>query len=495
MIHYHSYQKPKINKRHITPLRIASAFAVVIALYVFSQFFTSDDQLNAHATVIVNEAHVPKARPDAENNIVINTKTPVKIKDVELNEERDQEVYAQLTSIQQSITEMLERERPAEKKVVVGKGDTLVGLLVNKASVPTQDAYKAVEALKKLYDPRDIAPGHEITVFFHKEPYVADPKFKGLRFEKDLINTFTVNLSNNGEYKANKLKKSLRRSLRAYKGTIDSSLYASTRASGIPNAVIVELIRMYSWNVDFQRDIRSGNKFEIMYEEYRTEDGDIISNKGNILYAKLEMGKEELPFYRFQNTNGLVDYYDANGRSAKKTLMKTPIDGARLTSGFGYRKHPVLGYSKLHKGLDFAAPRGTPIYAAGDGKIKKIGHYGSYGKYIKIKHMNGIETAYAHMKGFKRGLKNGSKVKQGQVIGYVGTTGRSTGPHLHYEVIKNRRQLNPKDLKLPLGTRLKGKTFKRFKSVIAKSKKSFKHAAHKTELAENSLSGQNTSKN
>jgi murein DD-endopeptidase MepM/ murein hydrolase activator NlpD len=395
-----------------------------------------------------------------------------------------------LSSIQTGISNMLEASNGllvSEKKVVVGKGDTLMDLLVKKAFVPREDAYQVVQALSKVYNPRDINPGREITVFFHKDPSIADPKFKGVRIERDILNTVTVNRNNDGRYTVNKEEKSVHRTLNGYKGTIDNSLYVDAKAAGVPDGVILDLIKMYSWNVDFQREIHSGDAFEVMYEEYKTEDGKTVHGKGNIVYAKLTLGDNAMPFYRFEDARGDADYYDNGGRSAKKPLMKTPVDGARLSSGFGMRKHPVLGYSKMHKGVDFAAPRGTPIYAAGDGVIAKLGPFSSYGNYIRIRHRAGLETAYAHMSKFKAGLHSGSRVKQGEVIGYIGTTGRSTGPHLHYEVIVNNIQANPASVKLPTGRALKGKELKSFQGIVAEDQSQFNSLGHVTAVAENSL--------
>jgi murein DD-endopeptidase MepM/ murein hydrolase activator NlpD len=391
-------------------------------------------------------------------------------------------------SIQSGITNMLEASNKlllSQKKVVVGKGDTLMELLVKKAAVPPEEAYQVVQALSKVYNPHDINPGREITVFFHKDPSVADPKFSGVRIEKDTVNAVTVDRDDSGHYKANKVEKAVHRSLSGFKGTIDNSLYVDAKAAGVPDAVILELIKMYSWNVDFQREIHSGDKFEVMYEVYKTEDGKTVHGKGNIVYAKLSLGGQSLPFYRFEDSHGDADYYDDKGRSAKKPLMKTPVDGARLSSGFGMRKHPVLGFTKMHKGVDFAAPRGTPIYAAGDGRIVKIGPFSTYGNYIRIQHRAGLDTAYAHMSKFKTGLHDGTRVKQGEVIGYIGTTGRSTGPHLHYEVIVNNMQVNPASVKLPTGRALKGRELKTFKTLLAQDQIKFNNISHVTTVAAN----------
>ena len=346
-------------------------------------------------------------------------------------------------------------------------------LLVRKAAVPRQDAYDVVMALNKVYDPRDLTPGHEITVFFHQDPAIADPTFSGVRIEKDIVNGVMVRRQDNGNYTVSQVEKDVHRNVRGFKGTIRNSLYEDASDAGVPDAVILELIKMYSWNVDFQRGIHTGDKFEVMYEEYKTDDNKLVHGRGNIVYAKLTLAGEEMPFYRYTDKGGNVGYFDDHGYSAKKPLMKTPIDGARISSGFGMREHPVLGYTKMHKGVDFAAPRGTPIYAAGDGVIEKIGPFSTFGNYIRIRHRNELKTAYAHMKGFKSGLHDGSRVKQGEVIGYVGTTGRSTGPHLHYEVIVNNHQVNPASIKLPTGIILHGRDLKSFNSLVAQTKTKF----------------------
>ncbi len=361
------------------------------------------------------------------------------------NDDAASALSRKLTSLQSGINTLLEAsgEMMASKRTVsVGKGDTLMDLLVRN-NVPRAEAHEAIAALSKVYDPRALSTRHEVTVFFNRDPKVADPKFQGLAIETDVLNTVSVNRGDDGSYKAGEQVKDTQRTMKAMRGTIDSSLFVSAKAHGVPDAVILELIKLYSMQVDFQRDLHSGDSFEVMFEQYVTDNGTVVPGKGNILFAKMNLGGRDLPLYRYEGRDGDIAYYDANGKSAKRSLMRTPIDGARISSGYGMRKHPVLGYSKMHKGMDFAAPRGTPIYAAGDGKIVKRGPFSSYGNYIKIRHGNGLETAYAHLNGFKSGITIGSRVKQGQVIGYVGTTGRSTGPHLHFEIYVNGKRVNP----------------------------------------------------
>ena len=392
-----------------------------------------------------------------------------------------------IDSIQSGITNLLETGSHilvSTKKLVVGKGDTLMELLV-KNNVPRNEAHEAIAALRKVYDPRALNPGHEITVFFHKDPALQTVSFTGLSIEKDLIHTVMVNRAEGGAYTADEAAKTVNRGMKAAHGIIDSSLYVSAKNAGVPDGILLDLIKIYSWHVDFQRDIQSGDRFEVMFEEYTTDSGDVVRGKGNIVYAKMILSGKEIPLYRYEDLAGDVGYYDDQGRAAKRPLMKTPIDGARISSGYGMRRHPVLGYSKMHKGVDFAAPSGTPIYAAGDGTITKMGPYSSYGNYVRIRHGGGIDTAYAHLRGFKKGLKSGSRVKQGEVIGYVGTTGRSTGPHLHYEVMVSGRQVSPNSLKMPTGKTLAGKDLAAFKQIVSDTEYSFASLGRNTAVAAN----------
>ena len=240
------------------------------------------------------------------------------------------------------------------------------------------------------------------------------------------------------------------------------SLYKAATDEKIPANIIIEFARIYGFQVDFQRDIRKQDKFQIMYEIFLNDKNEIIET-GEILFANLKLSGQDNGLYYFDH-EGSEGHYDKNGKSVKKALMKTPINGARLSSPFGMRKHPIDGYNKMHRGTDFAAPTGTPIMASGDGVVKKAGWCGGGGNCVKIRHNSTYQTVYAHMSKFARGIKAGVRVKQGQTIGYVGSTGKSTGPHLHYEVIVNGKKVNSQKLKLPSGKILKGKERKLFET-------------------------------
>jgi len=241
-----------------------------------------------------------------------------------------------------------------------------------------------------------------------------------------------------------------------------NSLYKSASEKNIPANTIIEFARIYGFQVDFQRDIRKKDSFQILYEIFTDDNGKIIET-GNIIFANLKLSGESNSLYYFEK-KGSEGHYDKNGKSIKKALMKTPINGARLSSPFGMRKHPIDGFNKMHRGTDFAAPMGTPIMASGDGVIKKAGWCGGGGNCVVIRHNSTYQTVYAHMSKFANGIRSGVRVKQGQTIGYVGSTGKSTGPHLHYEVIVNGKKINSQKLKLPSGKILKGNERKLFET-------------------------------
>ena len=268
-------------------------------------------------------------------------------------------------------------------------------------------------------------------------------------------------------FRSKKIKKNFKKKL-VYKETvITNSLYNSAIDLGINPNIILEFARLYGFQVDFQRDIWKNDSFQIIYEEFINENK-VIVDTGEIIFASLNLQNTDLQLYKYEYEKNKIDYFDENGKSIRKTLMKTPINGARLSSSYGKRKHPILGYTKMHTGTDFAAPKGTPIMASGDGKVIKAGWCGGGGNCVKIKHNSTYQTVYAHMSKFGRGIKKGTRVKQGQIIGYVGSTGMSTGPHLHYEVIENGKKINSQNMKLPSGKILKGDERKKFE--VAKIK-------------------------
>ena len=284
-------------------------------------------------------------------------------------------------------------------------------------------------------------------------------------FVFQISNTEKIYLTKNvesDEFRQKTIVTKLKKNTVYNENTILQSLYQSAVNKKIPANIIVEFARIYGFQVDFQRDIKKEDSFQIMYEVYTEDSGKIIET-GNILFANLKLSGKSNSLYYFEK-KGSEGHYDRNGKSVKKALMKTPINGARLSSSFGMRKHPIDGFNKMHRGTDFAAPMGTPIMASGDGVIKKAGWCGGGGNCVVIKHNSTYQTVYAHMSKFAKGIRSGVRVKQGQTIGYVGSTGKSTGPHLHYEVIVNGKKINSQTLKLPSGKILKGEERKIFET-------------------------------
>ncbi|WP_415237567.1 M23 family metallopeptidase [Sneathiella sp.] len=361
------------------------------------------------------------------------------------------------------------------KTVSVGKGDTLMKVLTRAGADP-RESHKAITALSEVFDPRRLKVGQDIILNFEQsaeaaEAANADINLVSISLKQDVDKQVAAIRTPNNDFQVRETVISLEKKMVRSGGVIQNSLFLSAAQAGLPTKVILEMIRIFSYDVDFQREIQPGDQFEVYFERFVDENGTPLK-EGRIQWASMTLSGTEIALYRYTTKDdGFTDYYTSEGQSVRKTLMRTPIDGARLTSRFGKRRHPVLGYTKMHRGVDFGASRGTPIMAAGNGTVEMAQRNGSFGNYVRIRHNSGYKTAYAHMKGFAKGIRKGKRVKQGQVIGYVGTTGRSTGPHLHYEVHKNGRQINPLSVKLPAGRKLKGGIMADFKRFTGKMDK------------------------
>lgn len=347
-----------------------------------------------------------------------------------------------------------------EKQDVIGKGDTLA-IVLARAGAPANHAADAFAAVTKIFNPKDLRPGQQVSVHLAPETDGDGVVLQSFSLKANVERDVAVTRQPDGTYKAEDKLKPLTTEISRAAGTIDNSLFVSGTGAGIPVDVMMEMIKILSFDVDFQRDIQPGDGFEVVFEQKVTQDRKLARN-GRLLYAAMTLSGTSLKLYRFEDGDGFVDFYNPKGESVRKALLKTPIDGAKLTSGFGMRQHPILGFSLMHKGVDFGAPTGTPIQAAGDGTLKVYGGNGAYGNYAQIQHNGQYATAYAHMSRFAPGLRVGSRVRQGQIIGYVGTTGRSTGPHLHYEVLAGGTQINPLSVKLPSGRKLDGADLRQF---------------------------------
>ncbi len=370
---------------------------------------------------------------------------------------------------------------PVDRRTLsIGRGDTLMDLLT-EAKVSTNDAHDAVAALREVYNPRRLQVGQRVTVLFEPRRGGAR-KFVGLEFAPDPLRSVSIARKGDAGFTSSQIEKPVTRKPVAAQGVIRSSLFEAGAQAGVPISVMMAFLQNFSYDVDFQRDLQPGDRFEVMYEKLVTADG-TEAGEGELLYASLTLSGDDMPIYRFKSRDGRIDYYNDDGESIRRALLRTPIDGARITSGFGMRHHPILGFSKMHKGVDFGAPSGTPIYAAGRGTIELAERNSSYGNYVRIRHNTEIATAYAHMSRFAKSIRRGARVDQGDIIGYVGTTGRSTGPHLHYEVLKAGHQVNPRSVDLPTGEKLEGRELQNFQQARRAIDKLFEESRSGLQLA------------
>jgi len=347
-----------------------------------------------------------------------------------------------------------------EKIIIVKKNDTF-----SKIIDPYFDnkyiKNLIIKNLKKEFDLRTLKIGQYIYLYQNKQNMIVKIMFP-VDFETDII----LKIESDDVILSKEETKSSKE-IDSKEFIISSSLYSDGIKAGIPLPILTQAIKLYSFDIDFQRDIKKNTKLRISFEKFYNLKRK--KNKyGNIEYINLIIENKELEYFLFKTDEGFYDYFNSNGKNVKKSLLKTPIDGARLSSNFGMRKHPILGYNKLHKGVDFAAKSGTPIYAGGNGVIEFAGNNGGYGKYIRIRHNNEYKTAYAHLSKFNKGITKGARVNQGNIIGFVGSTGNSTGPHLHYEIIYQTKQINPMKMKLPSGKILKGDELKQFVKMSKK---------------------------
>ncbi len=324
---------------------------------------------------------------------------------------------------------------------ILKKGKSFYELL-KSYDVTSYEINNLIQSVEPYYNLKKIKAGQTIDIIFNKNI------FYGVSYKINKIKELQI-IKNRDDFDVYIFEKVYKKELNYKEVTISKNLYVDSKKVELPEQIFIKLVRLLSYSIDFQRDIRKKTTFKIIYEELYDYKNDFIK-PGNIIYSKVIFkNKDNLEMFYYKAINTKGEYYDEGGKSIKKTLMRTPIDGARLSSKFGKRRHPILGYNKMHKGLDFAARSGTPIFAAGDGVIERANFYGGYGRYVRIKHNTEYKTAYAHLSRFAKNIKKGNRVKQGSTIGFVGTSGNSTGPHLHYEVILNNIQVNPYNLKMP----------------------------------------------
>ena len=366
---------------------------------------------------------------------------------------------------QKSINQIFHNLIPRYKSIdhTISKGETFDKIL-NNYSIPSEEILEIKKNLNSDYNLNNLKTNLNIKFTIDQSN-----NKKIISFLFPISRTKKIQLTKNLDadvFERKTIITNLNKKIIFKEGKITQSLYKTAVDLNVQPNIIIEFARIYGFQVDFQRDIRKNDNFQIMYEVFQDDNGKVFET-GNIVFADLKLSGTNNSFYYF-NKKGSEGHYDQNGKSVEKALMKTPINGARLSSAFGMRKHPIDGYNKMHRGTDFAAPMNTPIMASGSGIITRARWCGGGGNCVKIKHNSTYETVYAHMKNFARGIKEGVRIKQGQIIGYVGSTGKSTGPHLHYEVIKNGKKINSQKLKLPSGKILKDKERKAFEVIKIK---------------------------
>ncbi|MFI4983610.1 MAG: peptidoglycan DD-metalloendopeptidase family protein [Rickettsiales bacterium] len=359
---------------------------------------------------------------------------------------------------------------PTSTTLAITKGDTLLKILSNN-NVSTADAARIIDSFNKVFTLSKLHIGDKITLEPAAPSVLATGEIylpRKMTIVSDTNEIITHYIESEDYFETKVIPIELLVQTRLVSGAINGSLFSAAKSAGADTNIIMSFINLYSYNVDFQRDIKAGDEFKIYYE-FKTDRSGRKFKDPKIVYASLTTGKEQKDIFLYQMSNGKIDYFDKTGHSIRKALLRTPVNGARISSQFGMRKHPVLGYSKMHQGLDYSAPTGTPILASGDAVVQAVkSQSNGYGKHVQLKHNSTHVTLYAHMSKFASGIKPGIRVKQGQVIGYVGSTGMATGPHLHYEVIQSGKKINPSKVVFPKVPPLAGNELERFKRSILK---------------------------
>ena len=353
-----------------------------------------------------------------------------------------------------------------ERVITLGEGDTLIKVLL-QANISQLEARAVSEALRKVFDPRDLKTGQTLWLFIGEHDNNADvPSLRRLELVPETDRLISVEHLSDEAFETRTSAISHKRQLRSKRGTIRSSLYETARVAKVPAEILKQARQILSYRLDLQRDLRDGDTFQIVFEVL--EDGlGRGRHPGELIFAAIGSGQRSLRIFRHTTADGYTGFFDDKGNSIETSLMKTPVDGGRLSSLFGKRDHPVLGYTRMHRGVDFTARRGTPVRAAGDGTIVRRRRKGSFGKYVEIRHNATYATAYAHLSRYVEGAEPGARIQKGDVIGYVGATGLATGPNVHYEVLRNGEQVDPMRLELPPRRILEGDDLTRFEQEKA----------------------------
>ena len=369
----------------------------------------------------------------------------------ENGESKDQELENNLITVKDFLFNQF-NSGVTKVELKVRNGDSIQRILYDQKISPA-DVNNVINALRREYNIGTLRNDQKVYLIIKREK---NGNFVSrLTVNIDNITSVHVFLNKDNVYETRRVTKILTKKNHLVETTIDRGIYRTAKQSGIENSIVAQFARLYGFEVDFQRDLKKNDKIKIFYERYLDDDG-VSQRTGNIIYSEITNVERNIILYRYEYPNGSIAYFTPEGKSIEKSLMRTPINGAKLSSRYGFRIHPILGYNQMHQGTDFAAPIGTPVMASGAGTVEYSGWKGGYGKFISIRHSAVYQTNYAHLQDYAKGMRRGAKVQQGQVIGYLGSTGSSTGPHLHYEVIVNGKKENSQTLKLPSAAPLEG---------------------------------------
>lgn len=451
----------RINGQNVMLFLYAAVVAFAFVL-VINKNFETPEQILADEELAAQDKLVNQAQIEASNGVM-----------PEVYEDENSELENNFDNPAVAWTVQGEENEPAVKEdvLIVEKGDNFIGILQN-LGMEYAEASQAVDSLKKAgFDVRSLRAGQKINITKTVDmPFGELLSVDKIVLEPSVGVKYIVTRNEDEKYVAESEQQELVKENKAIEGKIYSSLAATMKNAGVPSNIINNFTNIFLYKVNFRSDIKAGDTFKVLYERKTAPDGRVVKN-GDILYAELKLGKKnKIALYRYKDSAGNIDYYDDRGMVLKRTLDRKPMEfrSARISSRFGWRRHPILKQRILHSGVDYAAPMGSRIYASGDGVVKRAQWAGGYGRYVVIRHNSEFSTGYAHMSGFARGIRPGVRVKQGQVIGYVGSTGRSTGPHLHFEVIKNGKKVDPLKIQAATGNNLTGKELQRFKAEMSR---------------------------
>ena len=459
---YYDMPEHHLFGRPLFRLAIAALLALCLSFINSAYANLPDDELVSDDGRLLNYEPIPLARPDVAlsyGGIEVDIAIPKKRPTIE-------EAFGTSTV---TLSEMIAQETNStalsESTFKLQSGETL-SKIMDRAGFDRRTGANVISLLSKRINVRRLQIGMRFTIAYDSPASDSAKQPVGLHFkDKENFDHYIV-FDKAQSWFAFRTVRPVQRYLVYASGAIDGTIYDAVDSQNVPYAALDEFVRVLGFSVDFQREIRSGDEFELLYERRIDKLTGEDLGSGKLHYAGLRLSGDTMSFFRYESDDNIVGWYDREGKSATRSLIRTPINGARMSSKYGMRRHPVTGYNAMHRGVDFAAPRGTPIIASGSGVVQKAGWLGNYGRYVKIRHTGRYSTAYAHMTRIADGITPGARVRQGQVIGYVGSTGRSTGPHLHYEVLVNNKQVNPLTVKLPSGESLEAEELAEFGLVV-----------------------------